>query len=247
VIGVTPPHVERAVERRAPANFTPAEALCGRRRCVRARAPPATLHYNPSFFSLRCGFCRAGRTVGYCRNSPGNLAMFAAMRRASSQANSRCANSCGNGRLPRWDEAQNSYAKSAISPRHWNPARRYRKAGPVYQRTALRSGRSRSATAMRRAAPRLSFLNQGAASVCNFAQTHLSFWLCITGLTEGALATAQTYHGCWGNAQHGFSLRALVERTAPCALRRKITETGIHLLDSEPVGAAGSQNSPVEG
>jgi DNA-binding XRE family transcriptional regulator len=37
-------------------------------------------------------------------------------------------------------QAQNFYAESARSPRHWNPARRYRKAGPVHQRTALRSG-----------------------------------------------------------------------------------------------------------
>ena len=44
------------------------------------------------------------------------------------------------------NEAQNSYAKSATSPRHCNPARCYRKTGPVYQRSALNSGRSRSAS-----------------------------------------------------------------------------------------------------
>jgi len=58
----------------------------------------------------------------------------------------RCANRCEKGRFPSCDEAQNSYAESATSPRHCNPARRYRKAGPVYQWTALRSAGSRSAS-----------------------------------------------------------------------------------------------------
>jgi len=40
-----------------------------------------------------------------------------------------------------WDEAQSSYAETATSLQHCDPARRYRKAGPVYQRTALKSGR----------------------------------------------------------------------------------------------------------
>jgi hypothetical protein len=35
--------------------------------------------------------------------------------------------------------SKNSYAESATSPRHCNPARRHRKAGPVYQWTAFRS------------------------------------------------------------------------------------------------------------
>ena len=41
----------------------------------------------------------------------------------------RCANRCEKDRFPSCDEAQNSYAESATSPRHCNPARRYRKAG----------------------------------------------------------------------------------------------------------------------
>jgi hypothetical protein len=59
---------------------------------------------------------------------------------------SRCANGCGNGRLPRWDEAGNSYTESTTFSRHCNPARSFRKAGPVYQRTGRQcSARSSSA------------------------------------------------------------------------------------------------------
>jgi hypothetical protein len=43
-----------------------------------------------------------------------------------------------------WDEAQSSYAETATSLQHCDPARRYRKAGAVHQRTALKSGRQRS-------------------------------------------------------------------------------------------------------
>jgi hypothetical protein len=44
-------------------------------------------------------------------NSSGSFATLAAIRRASSRVeSSRCANGCENGRFPRWDEAQNSYA-----------------------------------------------------------------------------------------------------------------------------------------
>ena len=78
----------------------------------------------------------------------GSLAMLAAIRRASSRLNSRCANGCENGRFPRWDEAQNSYAESATSPRHCNPARSYRKAGPVYQRTARQDRRGQGQLAL---------------------------------------------------------------------------------------------------
>ena len=68
--------------------------------------------------------------------SSGSLAMLAAIRRASSRVSSRCANGCKNGRFSAaWDEAPNSYAESDC-----NPARRYRKAGPVYQRTAAQFG-----------------------------------------------------------------------------------------------------------
>jgi hypothetical protein len=59
---------------------------------------------------------------------------------------SRCANGCEKWQIPSWDEAQNSYAESATSTRHCNPARSFRKAGPVYQWTALRSAQSRSAS-----------------------------------------------------------------------------------------------------
>jgi hypothetical protein len=94
---------------------------------------------------MACGFvqcgCRTTASQGFgLRSSSGSWAMLAAMRRASSRVNSRCANGCGNGRFSALDEAQNSYAESDC-----NPARRYRKAGPVHQRAALNSGRSRSA------------------------------------------------------------------------------------------------------
>jgi hypothetical protein len=50
--------------------------------------PRSQFTFSPDFFSLSCG-CRASKQRGlYCRNSSGSLAMFAAMRRASSRVSS---------------------------------------------------------------------------------------------------------------------------------------------------------------
>jgi hypothetical protein len=59
----------------------------------------------------------AGRASANHRKRLSSAAVFATIRRASSRVNIRCANGCENGRFPRCDEAQNSYAESATSPR----------------------------------------------------------------------------------------------------------------------------------